>query len=58
MDLRFAAVDAAFAEVHHRFDNFELQLLAQVDRRMRAQAWMSISTIVAVAAVIVGAIRV
>jgi hypothetical protein len=57
MDLRFAAIDASFAEVHHRFDNFGLQLLAQVDQRMRAQAWMSISTIVAVGAVIVAAIR-
>ena len=57
IDLRFAAVDAGFTEVHHRFDNFELLLLAQVDRRMRAQAWMTISTLVAVAGVIVAAIR-
>lgn len=56
-ELRFAAVDARFAQVQHRFDGFEHQLLAQVDRRMRAQAWMSISTIVAVGAVIVAAIR-
>src|SRR5437764_11772311 len=48
IDLRFAAVDARFAAVDHRFDRFEHQLLAQVDRRLRAQAWMTISTIVAV----------
>jgi hypothetical protein len=32
-------------------------LLAQVDRRLRAQAWMTMSTIVAVGGVIVAAIR-
>ena len=57
MDLRFAAIDARFAEVDHRFDRFEHQLLAQVDRRLRSQAWMTISTIVAVGGVIVAAIR-
>jgi hypothetical protein len=57
MDLRFAAVDARFADVDHHFDRFEHQLLAQVDRRLRAQAWMTISTIVAVGGVIVAAIR-
>ena len=57
IDLRFAAVDARFAAVDHRFDRFEHQLLAQVDRRLRAQAWMTISTIVAVGGVIVAAIR-
>jgi hypothetical protein len=57
IDLRFAAVDARFAEIDHRFDRFEHQLLAQVDRRLRAQTWMTISTIVAVGGVIVAAIR-
>jgi hypothetical protein len=57
MDLRFAAVDARFADMDHRFDLFEHQLLAQVDRRLRSQAWMTISTIVAVGGVIVAAIR-
>jgi hypothetical protein len=57
MELRFAAVDARFADVDHRFDRFEHELLAQVDRRLRSQAWMTISTIVAVGGVIVAAIR-
>jgi hypothetical protein len=49
--------DLRFAEFDHRFDRFEHQLLAQVDRRLRAQAWMTISTIVAVGGVVVAAIR-
>jgi hypothetical protein len=57
MDLTFAGIDARFAEVDHRFDRFEHQLLVQVDRRLRSQAWMTISTIVAVGSVIVAAIR-
>lgn len=57
LDLRFAAVDARFAAVDHRFDRFEHQLLAQVDRRLRTQAWMTMSTIVAVGGVVVAAIR-
>jgi hypothetical protein len=57
IDLRFAAVDARFADLEHRFDGLEHRLLAQVDRRLRNQAWMSISTIVAVGATIVAAIR-
>jgi glutathione S-transferase len=66
---RFAAVDAQFAElehqmemrfaaIDHRFDRFEHELLGQVDRRLRSQAWMTISTIVAVGGVIVAAIRI
>jgi hypothetical protein len=57
LDLRFAAIDARFAEVDHRFDRFEHELLASVDRRLRSQAWMTISTIVAVGGVLVAAIR-
>jgi hypothetical protein len=57
MELRFAAVDARFAEIEHRFDRFEHQLLAQVDRRLRAQAWMTISTIVAAMGILVAAVR-
>jgi hypothetical protein len=57
MDLRFAEVDRRFDAVDHRFDRFEHELLAQVDRRLRSQAWMMISTIVAVGGVIVAAIR-
>ncbi len=51
MEMRFAAID-------HRFDRFEHELLGQVDRRLRSQAWMTISTIVAVGGVIVAAIRI
>jgi hypothetical protein len=50
MELRFAGVD-------HRFDRFEHQLLAQVDRRLRAQAWVTISTIIAAVGVMAGALR-
>jgi hypothetical protein len=68
VDARFTDVDARFtdlerrmelqfADVDHRFDRFEHQLLASIDRRLRAQAWMTISTIVAVGGVLVAAIR-
>jgi hypothetical protein len=57
LELRFAEVDRRFDAVDHRFDRFEHQLLAQVDRRLRSQAWMTISTIVAVGGVIVAAVR-
>jgi hypothetical protein len=40
-----------------RFDRFEHQLLGQVDQRLRSQAWMTISTMIAVGGVIVAAIR-
>jgi hypothetical protein len=58
VDAKFAAVDARFDAVDHRFDRFEHELLGQVDRRLRSQAWMTISTIVAVGGVIVAAIRI
>lgn len=72
LDLRFAAfeerfdrkldalsanMELRFAEVDHRFDRFEHQLLAQVDRRLRAQAWMTISTVIAAVGVMAGALR-
>jgi hypothetical protein len=57
LELRFAGIDAKFADVDHRFDRFEHELLASVDRRPRSQAWMTISTIVAVGGVLVAAIR-
>jgi hypothetical protein len=57
IDALQASMDLRFAEVDHRFDRFEHQLLASVDRRLRAQAWMTMSTIVAVGGVIVAAIR-
>ena len=65
MDLRFAAVDARFDQVDARFDQvdarfdrFEHQLLAQVDRRLRSQVWVTISTVIAAMGVIVAAIRI
>ncbi len=57
LDLRFAAIDARLADLDHRFDRFDLDLLARVDRRLRAQTWMTMSTIIAAAGVIVAAIR-
>jgi hypothetical protein len=51
-------LDARFATVDHRFDRFEHQLLSQVDRRLRAQSWVSISTVIAAMGIIVAAIRV
>jgi len=71
VDLRFAAVDARFTEVErrfdavdhrfdavdHRFDRFEHQLLAQVDRRLRAQAWVTITTVVGAMGVIAALVR-
>jgi hypothetical protein len=61
VDRKFDALAAdmalRFSDVDHRFDTFEHELLASVDRRLRAQAWMTISTIVAVGGVLVAAIR-
>ncbi len=57
VDALTANMELRFAEVDHRFDRFEHELLAQVDRRLRSQAWMTISTIVAVGGVLVAAIR-
>ena len=58
VDVKFAAVDARFDQVDARFDRFEHELLAQVDRRLRSQAWVTISTIIAATSVIVAAIRI
>ncbi len=72
LDLRFAAfeersdrkldalearMDLRFAAIEHRFDRFEHELLGHVDRRLRAQAWMTISTIVAAMGILVAAVR-
>jgi hypothetical protein len=56
-DALMANMELRFAEVDHRFDRFEHELLASVDRRLLSQAWMTISTIVAVGGVLVAAIR-
>jgi hypothetical protein len=69
LDLKLAAVDARFdalesrmearfADVEHRFDRFEHQLLAQVDRRLRQQSWVMMSTVIAAMGVIVAALKV
>jgi len=65
MELRFAGVDARFDQIEARFDRvdarfdgFEHQLLAQVDRRLRSQAWITISTVIAAMGVIVAAVRI
>lgn len=57
LDSLEARIDARFADVEHRFDRFELELLAQVDQRLRAQSWVSISTIIAAMGIIVAAVR-
>jgi hypothetical protein len=68
MDARFAVMDSRFADlehrmelrfaaVDHRFDRFEHELLAQVDRRLRAQTWVTISTIIAAMGILVAAVR-
>jgi hypothetical protein len=71
MDLRFAAVDARFASVDHNFDlvdhNFALlrsemqaqgaDLRAEMYRRFRSQTLVMVSTITALAGVIVAALR-
>jgi hypothetical protein len=56
-DALTARMESGFADVDHRFERYEHELLASVDRRLRAQAWMTISTIVAVGGVLVAAIR-
>jgi hypothetical protein len=58
MDLRFATVDTRLAELGHRMDRFEVELLAKVDRRLRAQTWMMMSTIIATMGILVALTRV
>ncbi len=61
MDLKLAALearlDAKFAAIDHRFDRFEHELLSQVDRRLRAQAWVTITTVVGAMGVIAALVR-
>lgn len=58
VDALESRMELRFAEVDHRFDRFEHQLLAQVDRRLRSQAWVTISTVMAAMGMIVAAIRI
>jgi hypothetical protein len=57
VDALESRMELRFAEVDHGFDRFEHQLLAQVDRRLRSQAWVTISTVIAAMSVIVAAVR-
>jgi hypothetical protein len=43
--------------VTHRRYSREHQLLAQVDRRLRSHAWMTMSTVIAAVGVMAAAIR-
>jgi hypothetical protein len=62
VDARFDALesrmDARFADVDHRFERFEHQLLAMVDRRLRQQAWVTLSSVIAAMGIIVTALKV
>jgi hypothetical protein len=58
VDALESRMELRFAEVDHRFDRFEHELVAQVDRRLRSQAWVTISTVIAAMSVIVAAIRI
>jgi hypothetical protein len=58
LDARFVETERGFDAVNHRLDRFEHQLLAQVDRRLRAQSWVTMSTVIAAMGIIVAAIRV
>jgi hypothetical protein len=57
MDERFTEVKRRFDAVDHRFDRFEHELLSQVDRRLRAQAWVTITTVVGAMSVIAALVK-
>jgi len=56
-DAMLAEMRAGFAAIELRFEMQRADLIGEMDRRFRNQAWMAISTIVAVGGVIVAAIR-
>ena len=56
-DVVLAEMRAGFAAIDLRFEMQRADLIGEMDRRFRNQAWMAISTIVAVGGVIVAAIR-
>jgi len=56
-DAMLAEMRAGFAAIDLRFEMQRADLVVEMDRRFRNQAWMAISTIVAVGGVIVAAIR-
>jgi len=57
IDARFIEVDRRFDAVDHRFDRFEHELLSQVDRRLRAQACVTITTVVGAMGVIAALVK-
>jgi hypothetical protein len=57
LDALEARTELRFAGIDHRFDRFEHELLAVVDQRLRAQIWVSISTIIAAMGIVVAAVR-
>ena len=58
LDLRFAAVDARLDGLDQRFEGFKHEILAEVDRRLRAQTWMMMSTIIAAMGILVALVRI
>ena len=56
-DAMLAEMRAGFAAIDLRFEMQRADLIGEMDRRFRNQAWTAISTIVAVGGVIVAAIR-
>ena len=57
MDARFTEVERRFDAVDHRFDRFEHELLSQVDRRLRGQTWVTITTVVGAMGVIAALVK-
>ena len=47
MDARFVALDHRLDRIEARFDRFEPEILAKVDRALRNQTWLMISALVA-----------
>jgi hypothetical protein len=57
VDALEARMERKFADVEHRFELFEHQLLAMVDRRLRQQAWLTVSAIIAAIGIFGGLLR-
>jgi hypothetical protein len=57
MELRFAAVDAQFAHIDQKLDLQRAELIGEMDRRARTQTSVMVSTLTALAGVVVAAIR-
>jgi hypothetical protein len=50
-------VDPWIARFNERCDRFEHDLLELIDRRLRAQTWLTLATVIPATAVIVAAVR-